>query len=477
MASGGDPSVAANNGARGNVVVAAPQSIVTQVSQSAAAGTGTFLGSQTIPRPLFFKMEKYKRRLDRFRSTNPPHASDSVIVSSAGGSAPFSGNVSSSPSISAVGKAHSIGHIPSSSSPPNNVQNNVSLPPLAQPNTRVPTGSVNVSSVQAPSEKPTAEPLQVHVPFFKRMKRLLCCFGTGVGKLKQKKGDSGYVPAKILMTTTTSTANVNNSDNDDTKVGGNNNSDSVNNASVVVQKGQAQPIVKAPPQRKDEGKLPSNRIDTSVHSSLNDLNKSPYIPSFESKFLLKNLAKEDVGKKCLVLDLDETLIHSSFKPVPNPDFIIPVEIEGVVHSVYVLKRPHVDDFLKRLGSQFEVVIFTASLSKYADPVIDQLDIHKVVKHRLFRESCYNHRGAYVKDLSQLGRDLNSVMILDNAPGSYLFHPNNAIPVTSWFDDLEDHELLELIDLLEDLKKVPDVRAVLQDGNSILEDTNSNYSIS
>ena len=35
-------------------------------------------------------------------------------------------------------------------------------------------------------------------------------------------------------------------------------------------------------------------------------------------------------KQCLVLDLDETLVHSSFKPVPNPDFIIPVEIEGKV---------------------------------------------------------------------------------------------------------------------------------------------------
>lgn len=34
--------------------------------------------------------------------------------------------------------------------------------------------------------------------------------------------------------------------------------------------------------------------------------------------------------------------------------------------------------------------------QYADPVLDQLDIHKVVRHRLFRESCYNHKGNYVK---------------------------------------------------------------------------------
>lgn len=34
--------------------------------------------------------------------------------------------------------------------------------------------------------------------------------------------------------------------------------------------------------------------------------------------------------------------------------------------------------------------------QYGDPLLDQLDIHKVVHHRLFRDSCYNHQGNYVK---------------------------------------------------------------------------------
>ena len=82
--------------------------------------------------------------------------------------------------------------------------------------------------------------------------------------------------------------------------------------------------------------------------------------------------------------------------VHQADFIVPVEIENQSHNVYVIKRPGVDNFLKRMGEIYEVVIFTASLSKYADPVLDCLDIHHVVRHRLFRESCYNHRGNYVK---------------------------------------------------------------------------------
>lgn len=34
-----------------------------------------------------------------------------------------------------------------------------------------------------------------------------------------------------------------------------------------------------------------------------------------------------------------------------------------VLQVYVLKRPHVDEFLKRMGELFECVLFTASLAK------------------------------------------------------------------------------------------------------------------
>ena len=102
------------------------------------------------------------------------------------------------------------------------------------------------------------------------------------------------------------------------------------------------------------------------------------------------------GRKCLILDLDETLVHSSFKILNQADFTIPVEIEGQYHNVYVIKRPGVDQFMKRVGELYEVVVFTASVSKYGDPLLDQLDIHHVVHHRLFRESCYNHQGNYVK---------------------------------------------------------------------------------
>lgn len=182
----------------------------------------------------------------------------------------------------------------------------------------------------------------------------------------------------------------------------------------------------------------------------------------ESAALLNPPAPELAGRKCLVLDLDETLVHSSFKYLRHADFIIPVEIDSEYHNVYVIKRPGVDEFMRRVGELYEVVVFTASVSRYGDPLLDQLDIHNVIHHRLFRESCYNHEGNYVKNLSVLGRPLVDTIIIDNSPTSYIFHPQHAIPVSSWFSDIHDNELLDMIPFLEDLAsdQVADVTLAL-----------------
>ncbi|KAF9434384.1 hypothetical protein BGZ76_008099 [Entomortierella beljakovae] len=187
-------------------------------------------------------------------------------------------------------------------------------------------------------------------------------------------------------------------------------------------------------------------------------------PEIELQGLLGPIAPEHIGKKCLVLDLDETLVHSSFKLIPQADYIVPVEIDNQSHNVYVIKRPGVDTFLQKMGEIYEVVIFTASLSKYADPVLDMLDIHRVIKHRLFRESCFNHKGNYVKDLSVIGRDLKNTIIIDNSPASYIFHQTNAVPISSWFNDPHDTELLDLIPFLADMTVVDDVNPILDTTN-------------
>jgi len=177
--------------------------------------------------------------------------------------------------------------------------------------------------------------------------------------------------------------------------------------------------------------------------------------------LLGRLDPSDEGRKCLVLDLDETLVHSSFIPV-DCSFCVSVELDGNSHDVYVKKRPFVDEFIAECAKTYELVIFTASLSEYANPVIDRLDTTGVIKHRLFRENCVIHEGQFfVKDLSRLGRNLKDCIIIDNSPLSYLFDSKNAIGCTTWLGNQTDTELRDLLPVLNGvLSTTEDVRHVL-----------------
>jgi len=136
------------------------------------------------------------------------------------------------------------------------------------------------------------------------------------------------------------------------------------------------------------------------------------------------------------------------------------QIEDVVHFVYVAKRPGVDDFLLEMAKHYEIVVYTASLNKYADVLLDLLDPHRVIRTRLFRESCVFYEGNYVKDLSLLNRDLSQCVIIDNSPASYLFHPENAIDCTSFIDDVSDRELDHIGKFLVGVTDVVDLRGTV-----------------
>lgn len=136
---------------------------------------------------------------------------------------------------------------------------------------------------------------------------------------------------------------------------------------------------------------------------------------------------------------------------------------GPQHPIlyYVHKRPFCDDFLRRVSKWYNLVIFTASVQEYADPVIDWLESErKYFSARYYRQHCTFRHGAFIKDLSSVEPDLSKVMILDNSPLSYMFHQDNAIPIQGWINDPTDNDLLHLVPLLEGLQYVSDVRALL-----------------
>ncbi|KAL1896428.1 Nuclear envelope morphology protein 1 [Ceratocystis pirilliformis] len=181
-------------------------------------------------------------------------------------------------------------------------------------------------------------------------------------------------------------------------------------------------------------------------------------------------------QKTLILDLDETLIHSMSKGNRlGSGHMVEVRLNtafvgmggqmavGPQHPIlyYVHKRPHCDDFLRRISKWYKLVVFTASVQEYADPVIDWLESErKYFAARFYRQHCTFRQNAFIKDLSAVEPDLSKVMILDNSPLSYMFHQDNAIPIQGWINDPTDNDLLNIVPLLEGLQYVSDVRALL-----------------
>jgi len=113
-----------------------------------------------------------------------------------------------------------------------------------------------------------------------------------------------------------------------------------------------------------------------------------------------------------------------------------------------------------MSKYYELIVFTASLSKYADPLVDILDPKRLCVYRLFREHCTYYNNSYVKDLTRIGRPMENIVILDNSPIAYLFQPENALPILSWYEDMRDRELYRFMPVLERLAYVDDLRRYL-----------------
>ena len=153
-------------------------------------------------------------------------------------------------------------------------------------------------------------------------------------------------------------------------------------------------------------------------------------------------------KYTLVVDLDETLVHY-------------IEEEN---KAYVQVRPYADYFLSEMGKLFEIVIFTAAAEDYADLVLDELDKNKDISYKLYRKHTEQLDGAFIKDLSKLGRDLKKVCIIDNNKDNFRLQPENGLHICSFIGDQNDDELFSLCTDLQKIisANVDDIRPIIKE---------------
>lgn len=231
----------------------------------------------------------------------------------------------------------------------------------------------------------------------------------------------------------------------------------------------------------------NNKFENSDSEEMYILDKNGLTISMDTK---KTASLKNFNK------VDSFQIEVSFK-LPKNTNIPPIfansrnSEQTSVTSIYkVYQRPYLLQFIKTCSIWYDIIIYTASLREYSEPIINQLEQLSGVNfiHRLYRKDCKMTPSGYVKPLdlivdmyTPIELDVNpnntsastqrkvksnkiiskeSMIIIDNMPVSFRDDVENGIQIHSWYGDPRDIELLKLLPLLEGLRNVADVRLVL-----------------
>ena len=217
----------------------------------------------------------------------------------------------------------------------------------------------------------------------------------------------------------------------------------------------------------DSSQNSNGNFDNYIQSGLKlislfpNINYEKEIENISNSFIL---LENKSNKKTLILDLDETLIHSDLDLIYK-NHIITLYFDSEDDDeknipIPLILRPGLFDFLNYAKEKFELIIFTASQKNYADKIIDYIEKEKkYFSLRLYREHCiFIKPGLYIKDLRIFkNRDLKNIVLIDNSIFSFAHQLSNGILVTSFYNDDNDFFLYNLKEYLsyciEDCKDV------------------------
>jgi RNA polymerase II subunit A small phosphatase-like protein len=184
-------------------------------------------------------------------------------------------------------------------------------------------------------------------------------------------------------------------------------------------------------------------------------------------------------KPLLILDIDETLIHTDTAPLEyekHLNFDFKFKGNNSKSLYYTKKRPYLDEFLNYSFENFDIAIWTAAGAEYAEEILKGIGLDKSkLKFFYTQENCTlklsldysNYFG--VKNLQKLkkkGYDLNKVLIVDDIAETAVNNYGNLIQIKAFTDDPDDIELLKLISYLEKIKNEPNYRRIEKRGWSI-----------
>ena len=215
----------------------------------------------------------------------------------------------------------------------------------------------------------------------------------------------------------------------------------------------------------------SEKIDKKLKNILANYKTeySLYIKSLLNKKTLKNYEEINDFFNEYILRMEKNLpneqINSEFKAIRPPYILTPrtkpytlvlsldetlVNFQQMNYNQGILKlRPYLLEFLEQVSLYYELVLFTTESENYVEPIIKAIEQRKKYFDYIFyKENCLMIGNDYVKDLSRIGRPLDSIIIVDNVSQHFRFQKENGITIKSfWAKDPGDKALYNLIPIL------------------------------
>ncbi len=180
-------------------------------------------------------------------------------------------------------------------------------------------------------------------------------------------------------------------------------------------------------------------------------------------------AKSDI---LIILDIDETLVYATKQQLEK-------EHDFEVDQYFVYKRPYFDEFINYIDDNFNFAIWSSASDDYVDEITEKLKIKEKAeftwarsKATFKRPSTFDSEGNLnidsidhhffvkrLKKVKKLGYELEKILIVDDTPHKSQENYGNAIYISEFKGGHDDLELLKLMDYLDTLKGVKNVRTV------------------
>jgi len=168
----------------------------------------------------------------------------------------------------------------------------------------------------------------------------------------------------------------------------------------------------------------------------------------------------------VVLDLDETLVHTISPDALTPQLSTSFQTFPIGSDYVALKRPYLDEFIKEVFEiSFPVIVWTAAERNYAEEVCRNIFKNRPPAKIYARENCERKKDHLKKPVQNILTDFGNfvdsdrmVALDDRVSAYYKADREFLVPIQAWIGDPSDDCLLKAISFFKMLKSKDDIPA-------------------